>query len=135
MARQAKGPKKPKKPSKKGPLSVAVIVAVPPAPPPAPPPVARPRVNWQARLQLPAVPVVVPPAPVGPRPELPPHAPANSTATARRTATTARAVALAAQDVWDTQQLAHDNAVAYNNGQRRSGRVTAKPKRLIDEKE
>jgi len=131
MPHQAKGPKKPSKPSKKGPLGVAVIVAAASAPPP----VARPRVNWQARLQLPAAPVVVPPAPVGPRPELPPHAPANSTAVARRAATVARSVALAAQDVWDTQQLAHDNAVAYNNGQRRSGRAKAKPKRLIDEKE
>lgn len=105
------------------------------APPVAHPPIARPRVNWQVRLHLPAVPVVVPPAPVGPRPELPPHAPANSTAAARRAAQAARAVALAAQDVWDIQQEAHNNAVAYNNGQRRSGRAKSKPKRLIDEKE
>jgi len=130
MPRRAKGPKKVAKSSKKGPLSVAVIVAAP-----VPPPVPRRRVDWQSRLLQPAAPVVVPPAPVGPRPQLPPRAPRNQTAAERRAAQAARAAALAAQDAWDLQQQAHDNAVAYNSGQRRSGRAKTKPKRLIDEKE
>lgn len=127
MPRQAKGPKKPRQPGKQGPLGVAVIVAAPRIP--------RQRVNWHARLQQPAAMVVVPPAPVDPRPKLPPRAPYNSTATAHREAQAARAVALRAQNAWDLQQQAHDNAVALNNGQRRSGRAKTKPKRLIDEKE
>ncbi|KAF8425302.1 hypothetical protein EV426DRAFT_573519 [Tirmania nivea] len=131
MGRQAKGVNREKKPSKKGPINVAVIVATAPARPP----VARQRVNWRSRLQLPAAPVVVPPAPAGPRPQLRPHGPANSTTAARRAAQAARAADLAAQDAWDIQQQAHDNAAAYNSGQRRSGRVKAKPKKLIDEKE
>jgi len=127
MPRQAKSPKKPKKPGKQGPLSVAVIVASSR--------VTRQRVNWQTRLHLPAASVVVPPAPAGPRPQLSPQAPFNSTAAAHRAAQAARAAALTAQDAWDIQQQAHDNAVAHNNGQRRSGRARTKPKRLIDEKE
>ncbi|RPB25138.1 hypothetical protein L211DRAFT_848481 [Terfezia boudieri ATCC MYA-4762] len=127
MARQAKGTKKAKKPDKTGPLSVAAIVATQSTP--------RSRVNWRVQLNLPAAPVVVPPAPAGPRPRLPQQAPANSTAAARRTAQAARAAAMAAQDVWDLQQQAYENAVAYNNGQRRSGRAKARPKRLLDEKD